>query len=168
LSRIQSIRWPLAFHPLDEQSARAILAWRYEPPFDFYDMAPSSEEEALASLLDPQNRYFAALDAAGSLVAYRCFGADARVAGGDYDEEALDTGGGLHPELTGKGFGPPVIEAGLRLGKELFAPRAFRVTIAEFNIRALHACRSAGFVQAGAFVRPSDGRLFRMLVRHER
>ena len=45
------------------------------------------------------------------------FGPDGRVPGWDYDETALDTGGGLRPSLTGQGLGRAVISAGLDFGR---------------------------------------------------
>ncbi len=84
-----------------------------------------------------------------------------------YDDSALDTGGGLRPELTGQGLGRTVISAGLAFGRARFAPASFRVTVASFNARALHTVASLGFQRVGSFKASRDARDFDVLVRAE-
>ncbi len=74
----------LTFRPLDASDARAILAWRYEGPYAVYNPQPPDLAAAVAILIDPANAYFAARDETGALVGFCCFGADARVPGGDW------------------------------------------------------------------------------------
>lgn len=149
--------------------AHEIANWRYDPPYALYNLAADSAgaDEAIRALADPSNGYFAVTDEREELVAFRCFGVEARVAGGDYSEDALDTGGGLRPDLTGRGLGLSVLQAGLSFGTERFHPIAFRVTVAAFNQRALRVCERAGFHVVQGFRRPSDGLQFAVLVRHE-
>ncbi len=87
--------------------------------------------------------------------------------GGDYDDSALDTGGGLRPELTGKGLGREAIGTGLEFGRRRFAPAAFRVTVASFNLRARKVVQSLGFRPAGSFAASTDGRSYEVLIRPE-
>ena len=101
------------------------------------------------------------------LIGFRSFGVDGRVPGWDYDDSALDTGGGLRPELTGRGLGRSVISAGLAFGRERFSPAAFRVTIASFNTRALRTVGALGFERVASFEAARDGRPFDILVRAE-
>jgi hypothetical protein len=35
----------LAFTPLDEPSARAIMRWKYDPPYDLYNVRPEENEK---------------------------------------------------------------------------------------------------------------------------
>ncbi|MCU0493131.1 MAG: GNAT family N-acetyltransferase, partial [Chloroflexaceae bacterium] len=130
--------------PLTETHARQILAWRYPPPYDFYNYDEDEDKEelaeAVAELLNPAYHYYAVLDATDSLLAYRCFGPDAQVPGGDYRAPALDMGGGLRPDLTGQGLGPQVMQAAIEFARAHFNPPAFRVTVAAWNGRALRAC----------------------------
>jgi len=95
-------------------------------------------------LADPASGFFALIDE-GELTGFRSFGADGQVPGGEYDDSALDTGGGLQPDLTGKGLGRAAIQAGLDFGRRQFAPAAFRVTIASFNVRAQRVVQALGF-----------------------
>ena len=117
-----------------------------------------------ATTLDPANGFFAVLSG-GELIGFRSFGPDGRVPGGAYDDSALDTGGGLRPELTGRGLGRSVIAAGLEFGRQRFAPDAFRVTVASFNTRALRVVTSLGFQRASSFTATAGERRFEILVR---
>ena len=90
-------------------------------------------------------------------LALRAFGPDGRVPGGSYDSWALDTGGGLRPELTGWGLGREAISTGLALGARQFASLVFRMTIAAFSIRAQKAVRSLWFDAVCRFVALTNG-----------
>jgi ribosomal-protein-alanine N-acetyltransferase len=115
-------------------------------------------------LVDPSSGYFALLDG-DRLIGFRSFGADGQVPGGPYDDSALDTGGGLRPELTGRGLGRAAIETGLAFGLERFSPQAFRVTIASFNVRAQRVVESLGFRNIGRFDALTNGWSYEVLVR---
>ncbi len=142
--------------------AAEIVTWRYPAPYDIYDMA-DDDATALAST---SGGFFALTDQHG-LIGFRSFGADGQVPGGSYDDAALDTGGGLRPDLTRKGLGREAIQAGLAFGRKQFAPAAFRVTIATFNIRALRVVQALGFDQIASFHATTDGRSYEILTRPE-
>jgi len=152
------------FQPMDEGSARAILRWRYDPPYDLYNPGSEDVEQNLQVFLDPRNAYYAITDEHGDLVAYCCFGPDARVPGGDYGGAALDVGMGVRPDWTGQGRGLTYVNAVLDFARRTFAPTAFRVTVAEFNQRALRVWEKAGFQPVQTFQRKGDGRDFVVLV----
>ena len=148
--------------PLTHAHAEDMATWQYDPPYDVYDMTGAPVDD----LLDPALGFHAVL-AGDRLIGFRSFGPDGRVPGWDYDDSALDTGGGLRPSLTGQGLGRSVIAAGLDVGRALFAPAAFRVTVAAFNARALATVESLGFVRIATFEASPDGREFVVLVRDE-
>jgi hypothetical protein len=50
-------------------------------------------------------------------------------------------------------------------GQREFAPAAFRVTVATFNLRALRVVTAVGFHAIGSFRASTDGRSYEMLVR---
>lgn len=145
------------------EQARDICTWRYPAPYDCYDMTGADPDQ----LLRPEAGMHALLDGR-RLVGFRSFGPDGQVPGWEYDDSALDTGGGLRPDLTGQGLGRQAITAGLDFGRERFAPNAFRMTVASFNTRALRVVESLGFERAGRFRAATDGRSFEVLVRPER
>jgi [ribosomal protein S18]-alanine N-acetyltransferase len=142
--------------------AAGIVTWRYPAPYDCYDMTSADP----AVLADPASGFFALIDGA-TLIGYRSFGADGQVPGGSYDASALDTGGGLRPDLTGQGLGREAIETGLDYGRQQFAPAAFRMTIATFNVRAQRVVEGIGFRPIGSFQAATDSRSYELLVRPE-
>lgn len=145
--------------PMTEGYAADIVRWRYPPPYDCYDMTSADP----AFLTDPANGFFALLDGV-QLVGFRSFGEDGQVPGWVYDESALDTGGGLRPELTGKGLGREAIQAGLAFGNDRFSPPAFRVTVATFNVRAQRVVGALGFRKVSSFQASAGGRSYEILV----
>jgi [ribosomal protein S18]-alanine N-acetyltransferase len=153
---------PVQIEPMTAAYAAGIVSWRYPPPYDVYDMSGSDA----AFLTSPEAGFFALTDA-GELIGFRSFGPDGRVPGGSYDSSALDTGGGLRPDLTGRGLGREAIGTGLAFGRERFAPAAFRVTVASFNLRALRVVGALGFRRTGSFEATSNGRSYEILIRRE-
>lgn len=149
--------------PLAREHAEDLATWRYDAPYDVYDLAGADPAE----LLDPALGFHAVL-AGERLIGFRSFGPDGQVPGWEYDDSALDTGGGLRPSLTGRGLGRAVIRAGLDFGRTTVAPAAFRVTVASFNARARRTVESLGFERIGSFAALRDGREFDVLVRPER
>ena len=156
---------PLTLRPMDEASARTILSWRYDPPYDIYNLDPEAAEEDVQFLLDPQNAYYCMRDEQNDLVAFCCFGPDARVPGGDYSAGALDIGMGVRPDLTGRGQGHTFAGAVLDFASRTFRPPMLRVTVAEFNRRALRVWEQAGFQGVQTFQKSGDGMPFVILFR---
>lgn len=143
--------------------AADVVTWRYPAPYDCYDMTGADP----AFLADPDSGFHALTDEAGHLLGFRSFGPDGRVPGGEYDDSALDTGGGLRPELTGTGMGREAIWTGLEFGRRQFAPPAFRMTIATFNARARKVVGALGFEAVTRFTSSASGREYDILVRKE-
>ncbi len=140
--------------PIDVRRATAediceFITWRYEPPFDTYDVTDTAEE-AVEYFSSSEANCHALVDG-GTLVGYATFGHDARVPGGDYDEEALDIGMGIRPDLIGKGRGADFIEAAVSHARSELGTDRLRVTISEANERALRAAQRAGFAEVGRF-----------------
>jgi ribosomal-protein-alanine N-acetyltransferase len=166
---MKTIQMPISFkfEPMTEVCARTALNWQYEPPYDFYNH-DSTQLDALIrnSFLNPAYHYFSVFDEQDTLIAFRCFGEDARVPGGDYNADALDMGGGLRPDLTGHGLGPQIIHAAMDFARVEFSPRAFRATVAEFNLRAQRACEKVGYILVQRFIATHSGVPFVILIRN--
>jgi len=152
----------LTFHLIDETSARDVMAWRYDPPYDVYNLDPDSEE-LLQYLLDRDTACYGLTDADGDLVGFCTFGTDGQVPGGDYSTEALDIGMGIRPDLTGRGTGSLYVNAVLEFAMARFAPATLRVTVARFNDRAHRVWEKAGFRETQRFERIPDGMPFTVL-----
>ena len=136
------------FRPIDRDAAERIVGWRYEPPYDFYNLDPSG----LPALLAPEHAYYVASADDDDLVGFCCFGPDARVLGGDYDDATtLDVGIGLRPDLTGRGFGSAFLRAVLGFAERQYGTTRFRATIATFNARSIRVAEHAGFVRRAEF-----------------
>lgn len=147
---------------MTREFAADVVTWRYPPPYDYNDMTGSDP----VFLAGPASGFFALTDD-GELIGFRSFGADGQVPGGDYTGDALDTGGGLRPDLTGRGLGRRAVTTGLEFGRRRFAPAAFRITVASHNARALRVVESLGFARTSAFRSLVDGMSFEILIRPE-
>jgi len=135
----------LSFRRLDKKSASAILDWKYDPPYDIYNLASPDPEATLKYLLDPQNAFYGICGQQGQLNAYSSFGPDGQVPGGDYSAPALDIGLGIRPDLTRQGQGPEYVKVVIDFTCRTYRPDRLRVTIAAFDKRALRVWEKAGF-----------------------
>lgn len=146
----------ITLRPLTPAQAREVVCWRYDPPYDIYNIVPNGLDEAdiareVALLLDPATRAHALLDPAGRLLGLATFGSDGQVPGGDYPAGALDMGISLRPDLTGRQLGRHFLQAMVDFASAHCPAPALRVTIAEFNRRALRLVQSAGFQPVATF-----------------
>jgi [ribosomal protein S18]-alanine N-acetyltransferase len=146
------------FRPLDEDSARTILHWKYDAPYDIYNLASPNPEETLQYLLDPQNAFYGMYGQQGQLAAFCSFGPDGQVSGGEYSTPALDIGLGVRPDLTGQGHGSEYVNAVIQFAYSTYKPDRLRVTIAAFNSRALWVWEKAGFLVMQKF--SGDGKIW--------
>jgi [ribosomal protein S18]-alanine N-acetyltransferase len=128
-----------AIEPMTADAAAAIGDWRYDPPYDTYDLDPGDTEHMLV----PRYRYHTVREG-DDLVGYCCFGDDARVPGGAYVDDALDVGWGMRPDLMGRGRGHRFVGAILDHARRSYRPRMLRVTIADFNARSQRVAAHAG------------------------
>jgi RimJ/RimL family protein N-acetyltransferase len=134
--------WQLLLRPITADDVGQILTWRYEPPYDIYNMGSGMVDaielaEAIDYFLRPQYYFQSMLrQPVGELAAFCSFGQDGQVAGGDYSALAIDIGMGVHPQYTGRGLGYTFAGAAIAFALENYNPPRLRVTIAEFNRRA--------------------------------
>src|SRR5579884_2625660 len=156
-----------AFAPMTEEQAHTVASWRYDPPYDFYnaDADPDDRQE----LLDRASPYYAMTDEREELIGFFCFKDTAQVPAGHeagvYDDgDMLDIGLGLRPDLTGRGLGLAFVNAGLDFARATFAPKAFRLSVATFNRRAIAVYERAGFRPAGTFMSETNGGVYEFLV----
>ena len=144
----------LTIEPMDERSARTICGWRYPGEYAYYDVVGGASPENLADMLDGSQ--YTVTDATGVLIAFLAFGDVAQVPGGVAqglygDTDLLDFGIGLRPDLTGRGLGLAVVQAGLAFARAALGARGFRLSVAAFNRRAIRVYERAGFVAGETF-----------------
>ena len=151
--------------PMDREASRAIIEWRYPPPYDLYNIVTEDTEVVISAFLDPDFGYYKITNEEAKLVAFCNFGLDARVPGGDYSVEALDIGMGVHPDLTGKGSGQIYAQYVLDYAEKIYHPDIYRVTIAAFNERAQKVWVRTGFSLTQRFKRSLDGKDFMIFTR---
>jgi ribosomal-protein-alanine N-acetyltransferase len=151
---------PFTFHPIDETTARVVLAWRYPPPYEVYNEEPERVEEVVHEMLKANYHYYRMAEGSDELVAYCCFGPDARVAGGDYSDQAVDIGLMVRPDLTGRRRGQHFAATVLEFAQRTFPQRRWRVTIAKFNLRAQRVWQNLGFHRVQTFARRGDRMAF--------
>ncbi len=156
----------ISIRPVTPADAAAIARWRYPPPYEMYSFAAEDAEW----LLRPELRYPAAYDEHHELVGYFCYGEDARipaaVESGLYaDVRLLDVGLGMRPDRTSQGLGTAFLSAGLKFGERTFSPNGFRLTVAEWNSRAVRLYERSGFSATGAFTVQESGISFLVMTR---
>lgn len=154
--------------PLTRASAERIVTWQYPPPYDIYSLADSNPAQlraALAYLTDPANHFYQMTTAVNELTAFCSFGKDGQVPGGDYRQPALDIGLGVHPDLTGRGWGHLFAATAVAAARRTFQPPALRVTIAAFNQRAQKVWAKIGFTPTAACNSLRDERPYIIMTR---
>ena len=137
--------------PITEDEARQLVAWRYEPPYDIYNLDAAHTEDAVRYYLDPQYQIYGITDQDGIFIGFCSFGEDARVGGGDYSEALLDLGIGLNPSYTSRGLGPAIIQTMMSFAHQQFGATGFRAAIDESNLRSQRAFAKVGFVPTQRF-----------------
>ena len=140
--------------------AAAVAAWRYEPPYDFYDTV--ADPSSLMEVLDAGrwgDTYFSVCSApeAGPSELVGFLGLTPLRSG------ELEIGLGLRPDLTGLGLGLRFVEACLDFARSRFDRTSFVLHVATFNRRARTVYERAGFVAQETSYRHLSGRRWEFL-----
>lgn len=144
-----------SFEAMSDGEAREIAAWRYAPPYDFYDTP--NDADGFAELLDPRRRedsHFSVRDGEGVLVGIFQF---------EEEGGTVNVGLGLRPDLTGKNLGLDFLMAGLDFARQRFDPDGFTLSVATFNGRAIRVYEHAGFRPAKTYMHHTNGGEHRFL-----
>jgi RimJ/RimL family protein N-acetyltransferase len=126
----------ISIEPATPADIAAFDAYRYEPPYDFYN----GEDDPVQN----PERFFAARDSEGGLVGFYYF---------DLKADAVEYGLGLRPDLTGRGLGLAFFRRGLEFARERFGTTKIVLNVAAFNERAIRVYERAGFRRTGEHVR---------------
>jgi len=135
------------FTPLRLGDARAMASWRYEGEYSFYNTG------LFPLLLVVPLRW---LLASMGVEVYAVRDESKEVAGTfsyTRQHDSVEIGLAMRPDLTGRGLGLDFVRAGMDFARERFAPRAFTLDVATFNLRAIKVYQRAGFVPVATFKR---------------
>jgi RimJ/RimL family protein N-acetyltransferase len=140
-----------AFATLTIDQAQHVAGWRYEPPFDAYNIPIHLRLLVAHRCSDARHRTFGIFDRAGFLAACCVFGGDARLPGVNYDPHStsdtdiLDCGLWLNPTLVRRGTGYRILIDMLAFGRQQWRPLLFRASISEDNTDVQRLAMRAGF-----------------------
>jgi [ribosomal protein S18]-alanine N-acetyltransferase len=137
------------FKPRNKRDAHTIAQWHYEQPYTFYDFDQDPEDlEGLLNLQNWQDFYYSVLDEQGTLVGLFLF---------RNEEDTVEIGIGLRPDLTGKGVSFDFGSAGLAFAKQQFSPTFIRFAVATFNHRAIRLYKKVGFQPGRFYMQKTNG-----------
>jgi ribosomal-protein-alanine N-acetyltransferase len=157
--------------------ADAVAAWRYQPPYDFYDTA--ADPSSLIEVLDARRwgHVFFSVFASSAPFSSPFPSSPHPSSSPESGKEELagfleltarpgdviEIGLGLRPDLTGQGLGLSFVEACLDFARRRSSPQAFALDVATFNTRARAVYEKAGFVPGDTFWRHLSGRRWEFL-----
>lgn len=153
------------FSPMTEADAREMLAWRYDGPYAVYnapDPALAGFADAVNELVDARSPYFAVREQEhvdAPPFGFFAYGSSCEVGAEETrgmptpyllrPDGSLTIGLGLRPDLTGRGRGLALVEAGLAFAREHYDATLFRLYVFAWNQRAIRVYERAGFVTVG-------------------
>ena len=141
----------LFIEKLNKKMAKEIINWKYTKPYDFYNN--ENTDEAMKELLD--GSYYALVDECKELIGFFCIGENAQVPIGNqfgvYTEGLVDMGLGMNPNLVGKGNGFEFCTYIIKFIEGHYKGTPIRLTVAKFNLRAIHLYEKLGFVMENEF-----------------
>ena len=139
---------------MDETTAVKISTWKYEEPYSIYSMDGSVEciDEFMCG------DYYSVTDEEEKIIGFYCFGKAAQVPAGNQhlvykDNDYVDIGLGMRPDLCGKGFGEKFLSSGIQFAKAMYSTDKIRLTVADFNKRAIKLYEKSGFKRKLSFDR---------------
>lgn len=152
----RSMSDPFRLRPLRWADARVIGGWRYEAPYDIYNlghvyMFSAALLRRLGVFSGTEIEFFGVWSEAGELAGLFTFTKRGK---------GVTLGLAMRPDLTGKGYGLAFVQAGMDFARQRYSPQFFRLDVAAFNQRAIKVYIRAGFMPRG--------KSFQMKTRHGR
>jgi enoyl-CoA hydratase/carnithine racemase/L-amino acid N-acyltransferase YncA len=132
---------PLRVRHLTIEDGLALASWSSPGAWHVEDALEAPE---------PDEGYWAVVDAREELLGFCCLGAAARVPGQPADEWLLDVVIGMRPQLAGRGWGGDLGRAAVTYARSVALDRRLRTTVPDRNTAGQHTARQAGFVACGA------------------
>lgn len=132
-----------------EQAEEIAFNWHYDGKYAFYNM--EADEEDLTEFLDRDKRADSvyAVTENNRLIGFFSIHQE--------ENDTIDIGLGLRPDLTGQGLGYTFLATGITYIKERFSPAFITLAVAVFNDRAIKLYKKAGFKEAATFLQYTNG-----------
>jgi ribosomal-protein-alanine N-acetyltransferase len=140
---------------MSEDEAETVISWKYPGEYGFYDMTRDVEDMAELRSGRVRESKYRSVYVDEALVGFFEFAVE---------DDVVEVGLGLRPDLTGRGLGADFLEAGLGFARERFRPARFQLRVAAFNERAIKVYERAGFVRDMAYVHDFYGAPYDYLV----
>lgn len=138
------------FKKMNSKIATAILDWKYEEPYDFYN-----NEQTVEALEELMEGSYYTVNKNSEVIGFFCTGESARVPSGNmfnvYKEDFIDMGVGMHPNLVGQGKGYEFCSCVIKFIEDNTPSKPLRLTVAMFNERAIRLYKKLGFVIENEF-----------------
>lgn len=148
-----TILLPLQIHRLSEADAIDITHWRYEPPYDAYNLPPweklKARRQYFADALTRREQFMSICDANGLMIGFVQYA---------WKEACLRIGLGIRPDCTGQGLSAPFMELVVREARRRAPWQELELHVATWNKRAIRAYKKAGFVVTSTLQRRIEGR----------
>ncbi|QAS53234.1 GNAT family N-acetyltransferase [Halobacillus litoralis] len=137
---------------MTQDEAETIAAWKYPPPYNFYDM--TADEEDYEEFIHPEkrSRHTYSVYDRHQLIGFFTIN--------PLGERTVDIGLGMHPQLTGRGKGKAFLEQGLGFVNHQYQADSFTLSVAAFNQRAISVYEKAGFCRKETFIQATNGGKF--------
>lgn len=146
-SALRGVGMNLSVKELTEKNAMELCQWRYEPPYDIYnlpDWGTVKKENWGMANEEKRKHEFHAIYSSEALVGFF------RLV---KKEDHIMLGLGLCPDLCGKGVGRELIGLILTTAKEKYGTIKIQLEVRAFNVRAIKCYQTAGFVAIDQFSR---------------
>ncbi len=131
---------PLRVRPLTIEDGLTVASWSSPGAWHIEDALQTPE---------PDEGYWAVVDARDELLGFCCLGAAARVPGQPADDWVLDVAIGIRPEWAGRGWGGDLGRAAVAHARSVALDRRVRTTVPDWNVAGQRTARQAGFVECG-------------------
>lgn len=130
----------MRIEPMSRDHASEYIGWEYASPYEFYNIPLSCFDEAMDEISgDNGMDYYSVLDEDAVLFGMFEF---------SFPDGIMEIGLGIRPECCGKGNGRNFVKKCISFGREKYAYSGkIRLTVADFNSRAIHLYRSVGFCE---------------------
>ena len=150
---------------MNYENAVLISKWKYDSPYDFYN---SEESEEYFDELINDNYY--SIHNIDEMIGFYCAGSASTVPNEVSkkiyaDDDYIDIGFGMRPDLTGKGSGREFVKFIMNSVLKTYPGKKLRLTVADFNKRARRVYEDVGFKYHSEFYFEKSKTQFIIMVR---